>query len=86
MQIENTDYSIVMNGLSKIIQAYLCRGASEQYAPSGDSDRSDHLIADSLLRATRMRKLREEFEEIFAGALMDGFRDPKAPLPVPRQP
>lgn len=64
------DYRAVLGGLNNLIRIYLVRGASEQYQPSGDPDRSDHLTADSLERARKLRRMRDFFEETITGALM----------------
>jgi len=82
------DYAAVMTALNNLIRGYLNRGASQQYQPDGSPDLADHLTADSLKRAARLRKLRDEFEEIVSGAILDDkTRSPLAMVPPdPREP
>lgn len=59
-----------VDNLSQLIRSYLLMAASEQYYPSGDADKSDSTITDSIKKANELRRLREEFENITTGVIL----------------
>lgn len=59
----------IVNNISILIRNHLSIAAYQQYNPDPDPDRMDATIADSKEKAARLRKLREEFEDIVTGIL-----------------
>lgn len=63
------DIKTVLDGLSRLIIARLKGVARQQYFPDSDPDNMDNVIAKGKADAAKLRKLREDFEEIVTGAL-----------------
>lgn len=61
----------VIDGLGKLINQYLNFAAHEQYSPSGDPDQMDNRIADGKGKAVKLRKIREDFEDVITGIIGD---------------
>lgn len=59
----------VLSGLSTLVVFHLKQAAFQQYTPDSDPDKSDATIADSKEKAEKLRKIREEFEDIITGII-----------------
>ena len=59
----------VIGGLSALIMSNLQGAASQQYFPSGNADFSDETIKLGKERATVLRKMRDDFENLVSGVL-----------------
>lgn len=70
MDKKSTEKSII-DGISELIKLHLINAAYQQYSPDGDPDKSDSTIADAKEKAAKLRKVREEFENITTGILLD---------------
>lgn len=64
---ENVDK--VLAGLGELIMDSLKGVASEQYWPSANPDDMDQRIKDGKARASQLRAIREQFENIMTGVL-----------------
>lgn len=58
-----------VDNLSQLIRQHLIDAAYQQYTPDHDADKSDSIIADAQKKATELRRLREEFENITTGII-----------------
>jgi hypothetical protein len=67
--IESRDEAInhVVMGLAYLIQNHANCAACEQWAPSRTGDESDEYIRNHKEWVKKLRKLREEFEDIASG-------------------
>ena len=57
----------VINLLSEMILRYATMGASEQYVPNRDVDRSDSIIRECKDQVKKLREMRETFENMITG-------------------
>ena len=64
------DRNAVLALITGIINGHLRVAASEQDHPTGGADDSEREISDSLKKAMRLRRLRDEFEEITSGVIL----------------
>lgn len=58
------DVATIINGISVLILRYMNSCASEQWAPGSDPDKMDETIKYNYEKAQKLRKLREDFENI----------------------
>lgn len=66
--IESSYFEVIRN-LDVLIRHHLILAAHQQYSPDNSPDKSDSTIADSQEKAKKLRKLREEFENITTGII-----------------
>ena len=57
----------VLEGLTSLIVSHGHSLGSEQRMPGADADRSDDLIAVQTKTVTKLRELRQQFEDLVAG-------------------
>ena len=62
-------YLAIVANLSTLIRDHLIIEAYQQYTPDSDADKSDSITADSVEKVVKLRKLREEFENITTGII-----------------
>ncbi len=62
--------SEIVANLSSLILAYSNRLASEQSAPDSNPDRSDDYIKAHQKKIQSLRKIRENFEDTYSGAIL----------------
>ena len=67
MKTKEEQYKVVVSALSWFIWHYSCIAAAEQYSPQHPPDEMDHLIANASDRVTKIRLLRENFENTISG-------------------
>jgi hypothetical protein len=70
--MKNTDEmaSEIVANLSSLIIAYSNRLASEQSTPDSNSDRSDDCIKAHQKKILSFRRIRENFEDTYSGAIL----------------
>jgi hypothetical protein len=59
----------VVDSLSELIRFHLKRAAYEQYSPTREADEMDHEIADGKKRATKLKAIRKQFEDVITGII-----------------
>lgn len=69
MKNKKEQYEAVVSALSWFIWHYSCIAAAEQHSPVNPPDEMDHLIADASDRVTKIRLLRENFEDTVSGLI-----------------
>jgi hypothetical protein len=57
----------VLEGLTSLIVSNSHSIGSEQHMPGADADRSDDLIAMQTKTVSKLRELRQQFEDLVAG-------------------
>jgi len=70
--IESTEdiSASIVDGLSILIMRELAVVANEEHFPCGDPDRMDSIISIGKNKASALRKLRNDFEDIKSGVLI----------------